>query len=239
MPLEPPWMRIDSPAAKWPRSNTLVHTVKYVSGMPAARTISNPYGTGSACGAGALTYSAYPPPATKAHTWSPSCHCVTPWPTAAIVPATSSPGRSDAPGGGGYAEYATVPAPQVLPVPGGFDMIQAAGIPETFFTVWTNVFDRGHLTAGESILIHGGSSGIGTTAIQLARAFGATAYVTVGSAELSRQLNGGGANAARAAVDQDRLAGRQMATVEDIGPHREKRLRYTGRRDQVEITWHW
>jgi len=88
--------------------------------------------------------------------------------------------------GGGYAEYATAPAPQVLPVPGGLDMIQAAGIPETFFTVWTNVFDRGHLTAGESILIHGGSSGIGTTAIQLAREFGATAYVTVGNAEKAR-----------------------------------------------------
>ncbi len=85
--------------------------------------------------------------------------------------------------GGGYAEYAVAPVPQVLPVPGGLDMIQAAGIPETFFTVWANIFDRGHLTAGESILIHGGSSGIGTTAIQLARAFGATAYVTVGSAE--------------------------------------------------------
>lgn len=85
--------------------------------------------------------------------------------------------------GGGYAAYATAPAPQVLPLPGGLDMIQAAGIPETFFTVWANMFDRGHLTSGESILIHGGSSGIGTTAIQLAREFGATAYVTVGSAE--------------------------------------------------------
>jgi putative PIG3 family NAD(P)H quinone oxidoreductase len=85
--------------------------------------------------------------------------------------------------GGGYAEYATAPAPQVLPLPSGFDMIRAAGIPETFFTVWSNIYDRGHLTAGESILIHGGSSGIGTTAIQLACEFGATAYVTVGSAE--------------------------------------------------------
>ncbi len=85
--------------------------------------------------------------------------------------------------GGGYAEYAVAPAPQVLPVPGGLDMVQAAGVPETFFTVWTNVFDRGRLAAGESILIHGGSSGIGTTAIQLAREFGATVYVTVGSSE--------------------------------------------------------
>ena len=85
--------------------------------------------------------------------------------------------------GGGYAEYVSAPAPQALPVPYGFDMVRAAGIPETYFTVWTNVFDRGHLAAGESILIHGGSSGIGTTAIQLACAFGATAYVTVGSAD--------------------------------------------------------
>ena len=88
--------------------------------------------------------------------------------------------------GGGYAEYTSAPAAQVLSTPSGFDMIAAAGIPETFFTVWTNVFDRGDLAAGESILIHGGSSGIGTTAIQLAREFGATAYVTVGNAEKAR-----------------------------------------------------
>jgi putative PIG3 family NAD(P)H quinone oxidoreductase len=88
--------------------------------------------------------------------------------------------------GGGYAEYATAPAPQALPVPYDLDMVQAAGIPETYFTVWSNVFDRGHLADGESILIHGGSSGIGTTAIQLACAFGATAYVTVGNTEKAR-----------------------------------------------------
>jgi putative PIG3 family NAD(P)H quinone oxidoreductase len=85
--------------------------------------------------------------------------------------------------GGGYAEYATAPAPQCLPVPDGLDLISAAAIPETFFTVWTNVFERGRLAAGETILVHGGSSGIGTTAIQMARAFGATALVTAGSAE--------------------------------------------------------
>lgn len=85
--------------------------------------------------------------------------------------------------GGSYAEYVSAPAVQALPVPSGFDMVTAAGIPETYFTVWTNVFDRGHLADGESILIHGGSSGIGTTAIQLAREFGATAYVTVGDGE--------------------------------------------------------
>src|SRR5438552_14208535 len=75
--------------------------------------------------------------------------------------------------GGGYAEYCVAPAPQCLPVPRGLSLIEAAGLPETFFTVWSNVFDRGRLKAGETFLVHGGSSGIGTTAIQLARAFGA------------------------------------------------------------------
>lgn len=85
--------------------------------------------------------------------------------------------------GGGYAEYAVVPAPQALPIPKGLDLLQAAALPETFFTVWTNVFERGRLKSGESALIHGGSSGIGTTAIQLAREFGATVYATAGSAD--------------------------------------------------------
>ncbi len=85
--------------------------------------------------------------------------------------------------GGGYAEYCTAPAPQCLPVPSGLDLADAAAIPETFFTVWSNVFDRGGLTAGESFLVHGGSSGIGTTAIQLARAMGARVFATAGSAE--------------------------------------------------------
>lgn len=84
--------------------------------------------------------------------------------------------------GGGYAEYCVAPAPQVLPVPDGLDMVQAAAIPETFFTVWTNVFQRGRLRAGEDFLVHGGSSGIGTTAIQLGRAFGARVLATAGSA---------------------------------------------------------
>jgi NADPH:quinone reductase len=84
--------------------------------------------------------------------------------------------------GGGYAEYCAVPAVQCLPVPAGCSMVEAAAIPETFFTVWTNVFERGRLQAGESVLIHGGSSGIGTTAIQLAQAFGARVFVTAGSA---------------------------------------------------------
>jgi NADPH2:quinone reductase len=85
--------------------------------------------------------------------------------------------------GGGYAEYCAAPALQCLPVPRGLDMVQAAAIPETFFTVWTNVFERGRLKMGESFLVHGGSSGIGTTAIQLAHAFGAKVFTTAGSAE--------------------------------------------------------
>ena len=85
--------------------------------------------------------------------------------------------------GGGYAEYCAAPAPQCLPVPKGFSMIEAAAVPETYFTVWTNVFDRGRLKAGETFLVHGGSSGIGTTAIQLAKAFGAKVITTVGSAD--------------------------------------------------------
>lgn len=91
--------------------------------------------------------------------------------------------------GGGYAEYCVAPAVQCLPVPGGIDLdsldifIRAAAIPETFFTVWANVFERGRLRAGETFLVHGGSSGIGTTAIQLARSFGATVFATAGSRE--------------------------------------------------------
>lgn len=85
--------------------------------------------------------------------------------------------------GGGYAEYVATPAAHCLPVPAGMGMKEAACLPETFFTVWTNVFMRGGLKAGERILIHGGSSGIGTTAIQLANAFGARVFVTAGSEE--------------------------------------------------------
>jgi NADPH2:quinone reductase len=85
--------------------------------------------------------------------------------------------------GGSYAEYCTAPAPQCLPPPNGFDMLQAAALPENYFTVWHNLFERGQLKAGEQVLIHGGASGIGTTAIQLARAFGATAIATAGSPE--------------------------------------------------------
>jgi putative PIG3 family NAD(P)H quinone oxidoreductase len=83
--------------------------------------------------------------------------------------------------GGGYAEYASAPVVQCLPVPDGMGWTEAAGLPETFFTVWTNVFQRAGLKPGEAILIHGGSSGIGTTAIQLARAFDAIVFATAGS----------------------------------------------------------
>jgi putative PIG3 family NAD(P)H quinone oxidoreductase len=88
--------------------------------------------------------------------------------------------------GGGYAQYAVAAAPLCLPVPEGLSMVEAAAIPETFFTVWTNLFDRGGLKAGETVLIHGGTSGIGTTAIQLARAWGARVFATAGSPDKAR-----------------------------------------------------
>ncbi len=85
--------------------------------------------------------------------------------------------------GGGYAECCAVHETNALPVPNGLSMVEAAALPETFFTVWSNVFDRGRLAKGESILVHGGTSGIGTTAIQMAKAFGATVIATAGSDE--------------------------------------------------------
>jgi NADPH2:quinone reductase len=85
--------------------------------------------------------------------------------------------------GGGYAEFCAAPAVQCLPIPAGLDAVRAAAIPETYFAVWANLFQRGGLRRGESVLIHGGTSGIGSTAIQLARAFGATAFATAGSEE--------------------------------------------------------
>lgn len=84
--------------------------------------------------------------------------------------------------GGGYAEYCIVPAPQCLPLPPGVTLRDAAALPEAYCTVWTNVFDRGRLAAGETLLVHGGSSGVGTAAIQLARTFGARVIATAGSA---------------------------------------------------------
>jgi NADPH2:quinone reductase len=85
--------------------------------------------------------------------------------------------------GGGYAEYCLAPAPQCLPIPRGLDLVRAAAIPETFFTVWTNVFERGALKPGEFLLVHGGTSGIGTTAIQLAAQLGSRVIATAGGAD--------------------------------------------------------
>jgi NADPH2:quinone reductase len=98
--------------------------------------------------------------------------------------------------GGGYAEYSAVPMQQCLPVPTGLDDVTAAAIPETYFTVWTNLFQRAQLRTGEFVLVHGGTSGIGTTAIQLARAFGAIVYATAGSDEKCRACEELGAAAA-------------------------------------------
>jgi len=90
--------------------------------------------------------------------------------------------------GGGYAEYVVAPAAQCLPIPKGLSDIEAAGLPETYFTVWSNVFDRGRLAQGETLLVHGGASGIGTTAVQLAAAMGHTVYATAGSDERARAV---------------------------------------------------
>ncbi len=136
--------------------------------------------------------------------------------------------------GGGYAEYAVAPAGQVLPVPAGLTMLQAAALPETYFTVWANVVERGRLAAGESILIHGGSSGIGITAIQLAKARGAKVLCTVGSAEKAAACLEVGADAAIDYRRQDfvaetmRLTGnRGVDVVLDMvgGPYIEKNLK--------------
>jgi putative PIG3 family NAD(P)H quinone oxidoreductase len=114
--------------------------------------------------------------------------------------------------GGGYAEYCAAPAPQCLPIPAGMDVAHAAAIPETTFTVWTNVFERGRLVRGESILVHGGSSGIGTTAIQLARAFGARVFATAGSADKCRACESLGADRAINYREADFVAAVKEAT---------------------------
>jgi putative PIG3 family NAD(P)H quinone oxidoreductase len=104
---------------------------------------------------------------------------------------------------GGYAEYCLAAASICLPVPKKISQVNAAGIPETFFTVWTNVFKRGQLKAGESLLVHGGSSGIGTTAIQLGKAFGSTVYTTAGTSDKCEFCNNLGADAAINYREQD------------------------------------
>ncbi len=105
--------------------------------------------------------------------------------------------------GGGYAEYCAAPASNCLPVPKGMSMLEAAALPENYFTVWTNVFERGALKAGETILVHGGSSGIGITTIALAKAFGATVYTTVGNADKIAAVKRLGADAAINYREQD------------------------------------
>ena len=105
--------------------------------------------------------------------------------------------------GGSYAEYCTVPAPQCLPLPRGFDMLRAAALPENYFTVWHNLFERGQLKAGESVLIHGGASGIGTTAIQLAKGFGTTVFTTVRNQDKAKAVHALGADHAILYKDND------------------------------------
>jgi NADPH2:quinone reductase len=114
--------------------------------------------------------------------------------------------------GGGYAEYCVAPAGQCLPIPTGLDVVAAAALPETVFTVWTNVFERGRLATGESLLVHGGTSGIGTTAIQLARAWGARVFTTAGSAAKCRACEALGAELAINYREVDFVAAVKEAT---------------------------
>jgi putative PIG3 family NAD(P)H quinone oxidoreductase len=125
--------------------------------------------------------------------------------------------------GGGYATLCLAPAPQCLPIPAPLDFVTAAAIPETFFTVWTNVFDRGRLKSGETALFHGGTSGIGTTAIQLAAARGARVFATAGSAGKCRACEALGAERGInyrtedfAAVVKELTAGRGVDLIVDI-----------------------
>ena len=113
---------------------------------------------------------------------------------------------------GGYAEYCTAPGPQILPVPERLSFTEAGAVPETFFTVWTNVFERGGLQPGQTLLVHGGSSGIGTTAIQLAHAFGARVLATAGSAEKCRACESLGAARAIDYRTEDFVAAAKEAT---------------------------
>ena len=144
--------------------------------------------------------------------------------------------------GGGYAEYVATPAAHCLPIPTGLSMKQAACLPETFFTVWSNVFMRGGLQAGERILIHGGSSGIGTTAIQLANAFGARVFVTAGSDDKCQACTDLGAERAINYRDEDfvdamRAAGGANVILDMVGgpyiPRNLKALADDGRLVQI------
>jgi len=114
--------------------------------------------------------------------------------------------------GGGYAEYCIAEEPIALPIPPSLDMVNAGAIPETFFTVWNNVFERGHLAAGEWFLVHGGTSGIGTTAIQVAKAFGAKVIATAGSKEKCASCVELGADVAIDYRNEDFVAAAEAAT---------------------------
>jgi NADPH2:quinone reductase len=133
--------------------------------------------------------------------------------------------------GGGYAEYCVTPVVQCLPVPEGVSIRDAAGIPETFFTVWSNVFERGRLIQGENFLVHGGTSGIGTTAIQLAKAFGATVFTTAGTDEKCAECVKLGADHAfnykkSDFVEEIRKSGKKLDLILDMiaGPYYEKNI---------------
>jgi NADPH:quinone reductase len=114
--------------------------------------------------------------------------------------------------GGGYAEYCVAHESHCLPIPAGIDLNEAAAIPETYFTVWHNVFERGRLAAGETLLVHGGSSGIGTTAIQLAKAFGARVIATAGSTEKCAACRKLGADVAVNYKTEDFVSAAKAAT---------------------------
>jgi NADPH2:quinone reductase len=114
--------------------------------------------------------------------------------------------------GGGYAEYCAAHETHCLPVPAGLSLVEAAAIPETYFTVWHNVFERGRLQAGETLLVHGGSSGIGTTAIQLAKAFGAKVITTAGTPEKCAACRKLGADVAVNYRSEDFVAATKAAT---------------------------
>lgn len=125
--------------------------------------------------------------------------------------------------GGGYAEYCAVPEGQCLPLPEGVDFIGAASLPETYFTVWSNVFDRAHLAPGETLLVQGGASGIGVTAIQLAHAFGSSVYATAGTVEKCAAIENLGASRTInyrtedfVAVIEQATAGRGVDVILDI-----------------------
>jgi len=146
--------------------------------------------------------------------------------------------------GGGYAEYCTVAEDHCLTVPSRLDMIEAAAVPETFFTVWYNVFMRCHLTAGETFLVHGGSSGIGTTAIQLAKASGCTVLTTAGSDAKCRFCEDLGADTAInyrtqdwQAVVADVTGGRGVDVLLDMvaGPYMQKNMELMARDGRYSI----